>query len=99
MRWNAKNGYVPIGDTEMSYVSFGTGEKILAVLPGLLTVLIILSGLLPVPSGRLLPGPAAVPAGLHRRGRSLVRSRVRPFRPGRERRGADDQGGCRDRRK
>lgn len=35
MLWNAKNGQVPIGDTEMSYVSFGTGEKILAVLPGL----------------------------------------------------------------
>ena len=30
-----KNGYVTIGDTDMYYVSFGTGEKKLVVLPGL----------------------------------------------------------------
>lgn len=35
MIWNAKNGTVPIGDTEMSYVSFGFGNKILILLPGL----------------------------------------------------------------
>ena len=35
MLWNAKNGQVPIGDTEMSYVSFGHGGKTLIVLPGL----------------------------------------------------------------
>ena len=35
MLWNAKNGSVPIGSTEMSYVSFGHGEKKLIVLPGL----------------------------------------------------------------
>ncbi len=35
MIWNARNGQVPVGDTKMSYVSFGQGEKVLAVLPGL----------------------------------------------------------------
>jgi pimeloyl-ACP methyl ester carboxylesterase len=35
MLWNAKNGSVPIDSTEMSYVSFGHGEKKLIVLPGL----------------------------------------------------------------
>ena len=35
MLWNAKNGAVLIGDTEMEYVSFGAGEKILILLPGL----------------------------------------------------------------
>ena len=35
MLWNVKNGSVPIGSTEMSYVSFGHGEKNLTVLPGL----------------------------------------------------------------
>ncbi len=30
-----KNGYVPLGDTEMYYVSFGDGDKNLVVLPGL----------------------------------------------------------------
>lgn len=35
MLWNAKNGRVSLGDTEMSCVSFGRGEKVLVVLPGL----------------------------------------------------------------
>ena len=35
MRWNSKNGVVPIDDTEMSYVSFGQGKKNLILLPGL----------------------------------------------------------------
>ncbi len=35
MLWNAVNRQVPVGKTEMSYVSFGHGEKVLAVLPGL----------------------------------------------------------------
>ncbi|MBQ2463119.1 MAG: alpha/beta hydrolase, partial [Clostridia bacterium] len=30
-----KNGTVPIGTTQMQYVSFGTGEKTTVVLPGL----------------------------------------------------------------
>lgn len=30
-----KNGCVTVGDTDMYYVSFGTGQKMLAVLPGL----------------------------------------------------------------
>ncbi len=35
MLWNAKNGCVPVGDTDMYYVSFGHGEKTLILLPGL----------------------------------------------------------------
>lgn len=35
MLWNAKNGNVLIDNTKMSYVSFGYGEKILILLPGL----------------------------------------------------------------
>ncbi|MBR5364634.1 MAG: alpha/beta fold hydrolase [Clostridia bacterium] len=35
MLWNAKNGRVPLGDTEMEYVSFGRGARHLIVLPGL----------------------------------------------------------------
>lgn len=35
MLWNAKNGSVKIGDTEMAYVSFGHGEKPFVLLPGL----------------------------------------------------------------
>lgn len=35
MLWNAANGHVTIGSTAMNYVSFGCGEKILVVLPGL----------------------------------------------------------------
>lgn len=32
---NAKNGCVPVGNTSMYYVSFGTGDKNVVVLPGL----------------------------------------------------------------
>ena len=35
MLWNAKNGTVSIGSTEMNYVSFGLGSKVLILLPGL----------------------------------------------------------------
>lgn len=35
MLWNAKNGSMPPGDTDMDYVSFGNGEKTLILLPGL----------------------------------------------------------------
>lgn len=35
MIWNAKNGTVPIGNTEMSYAAFGSGNKVLILLPGL----------------------------------------------------------------
>lgn len=35
MIWNAKNGRVPVGDTEMSYVSFGKGSKVFIIMPGL----------------------------------------------------------------
>lgn len=35
MLWNAQNGRVKIGDTDMYYVSFGYGSKALIVLPGL----------------------------------------------------------------
>lgn len=35
MIWNAKNGLVPLGGTEMSYVSFGSGSRALILLPGL----------------------------------------------------------------
>lgn len=35
MIWNAKNGTVSIGNTEMSYVAFGSGKKALILLPGL----------------------------------------------------------------
>lgn len=35
MLWNAKNGEVVLGDTEMSYASFGRGERVLILLPGL----------------------------------------------------------------
>lgn len=35
MIWNAKNGTIAIGDTEMCYVSFGFGKKTLVLLPGL----------------------------------------------------------------
>ena len=33
--WNARNGSVPVGVTEMHYAAFGTGKKILIALPGL----------------------------------------------------------------
>lgn len=35
MIWNAKNGTIAIGNTEMCYVSFGYGKKTLILLPGL----------------------------------------------------------------
>ena len=35
MIYNAKEGIVPLGDSHMEYVRFGTGEKILIMLPGL----------------------------------------------------------------
>ena len=35
MLWNAKNGSVAIGDTEMCWVSFGCGDKPFVILPGL----------------------------------------------------------------
>ena len=35
MFWNAKNGSVPVDDSEMSFVSFGNGSKILILIPGL----------------------------------------------------------------
>lgn len=35
MLWNAKNGRVSVGDTDMHYVSFGRGKKAFVLLPGL----------------------------------------------------------------
>ena len=35
MLWNAKNASVKIGESEMSYVSFGSGERSFVILPGL----------------------------------------------------------------
>ena len=35
MLWNAKNGKLKIGQTDMDYIRFGTGDKILVILPGL----------------------------------------------------------------
>lgn len=35
MLWNAKNGCVKVGDTDMYYASFGKGSKALILLPGL----------------------------------------------------------------
>ncbi len=35
MIWNAKNGEVSLGGTQMSYVSFGSGPKTFILLPGL----------------------------------------------------------------
>ena len=34
MLYNAKNGSVPIGNTDMDYVRFGTGARTLVMLPG-----------------------------------------------------------------
>ena len=34
MFWNAKNGRISIGDTDMDYVSFGKGSKNLVMIPG-----------------------------------------------------------------
>ncbi len=49
---NAKNGSVPLGDTRMSYVSFGSGEKNLIILPGLSDGLATVKG-----KALLLAGP------------------------------------------
>lgn len=35
MLLKAKNGTIPIGDTDMDYISFGKGNKVLIILPGL----------------------------------------------------------------
>ena len=35
MLYNGKNGTLKIGDTDMDYIRFGTGERILVMLPGL----------------------------------------------------------------
>ena len=35
MLYQAKNGRLTLGGTEMDYVSFGSGEEILMMLPGL----------------------------------------------------------------
>lgn len=35
MLWNAKNGVVTLPDSDMEYIRFGTGKKILIMLPGL----------------------------------------------------------------
>lgn len=35
MLLNARNGAVKLGDTEMDYISFGKGKKVLIILPGL----------------------------------------------------------------
>ena len=35
MLWNIKNGSIPMDGTRMSYVSFGSGERALVLLPGL----------------------------------------------------------------
>ncbi|MBQ6489300.1 MAG: alpha/beta hydrolase [Solobacterium sp.] len=35
MLWNAKNGTVSLGSTSMSYVSFGHGDRVFVLLPGL----------------------------------------------------------------
>lgn len=35
MLWNAKNGEVSIGSTAMAYASFGHGERVFIILPGL----------------------------------------------------------------
>ncbi len=35
MLWNARNGEAPVGQTTMRYASFGSGDKILIMIPGL----------------------------------------------------------------
>lgn len=44
MLWNCKNGAVPIGSTAMSYVSFGHGDQVLVLLPGLSDGLMTVNG-------------------------------------------------------
>ena len=52
MLWNAKNGKVPVGDTQMRYVRFGSGEKNFVLLPGLSDGLTTVQG-----KALLLAGP------------------------------------------
>lgn len=52
MIWHAKNGTVPVGGTEMSYVSFGSGPRVLILLPGLSDGLTTVDG-----KALLLAGP------------------------------------------
>ena len=44
MLWNAKNGSVPVGGTDMDYVSFGQGDRSFIVLPGLSDGLMTVKG-------------------------------------------------------
>ena len=44
MLWNAKNGCLKIDDIDMDYVSFGHGNKVLIVLPGLSDGLLTVKG-------------------------------------------------------
>ncbi len=44
MLFNAKNGRVPLGDTDMDYVSFGRGERAFVILPGLSDGLVTVRG-------------------------------------------------------
>ena len=54
MLWNAKNGEVTLGNTEMSYASFGHGAHKLVILPGLSDGLATVRG-----KALLLAGPYA----------------------------------------
>lgn len=44
MIWNAKNGTIALGSTSMSYVSFGRGERVFVLLPGLSDGLMTVKG-------------------------------------------------------
>ena len=44
MLWNAKHGSVPVGGTDMDYVSFGQGDRSFIVLPGLSDGLMTVKG-------------------------------------------------------
>ncbi len=44
MRYHAKNGTVPVGGTDMDYISFGTGRKRLVMLPGVGDGLVTVKG-------------------------------------------------------
>lgn len=45
MFWQAKNGSVPIGNTTMDYVTFGKGNRVLVMLPGLGDGLVTVKGM------------------------------------------------------
>lgn len=45
MLYNAKNGNIKIGDTDMDYISFGNGQKNLIMLPGLSDALKTVKGI------------------------------------------------------